>query len=690
MSGARSVALSPRPPLLWVCAASAAAFLLHATQFPVWVTLTALALVGWRVAAAIGRVRLPGRAVRILLGLSLVIAVLGQFHTLNGLAPGTAMLMLMVSIKLLETRDRRDQYIVIGGALFLLLAACLDGQALLRVPLYALEALLSCAALAVVAHSSAPGEAGLPRSADLRPRAALALAARTLLFATPLAVLLFLFFPRLPGHFWAVDAGGDAVTGLGDTLTPGSITRLTASYDIAFRVRFDGPPPPPEERYWRGPVMHEFDGATWRTGPYSLGGAQRLDCLSRPYRYRVFLEPTFRRWWLALDTVMDSPSAAVAYTGDYQLIAPQPVSRALDYRAISCTRVRSLAPLSAAARIEDTRLPPGRNPRAAALAAQLRQRAGSDGAFVQAVLAFLRTGGFTYSLTPPPLGAEPIDDFLFNTRTGFCGHYASAFVDLMRAAGVPARVVTGYLGGQWNPYDGTLIVRQSDAHAWAEVWLEGRGWTRVDPTAVVAPQRLYRGILDLLPNAVSASERLVHAWPWLSTALERWAALNGWWNERVVGFDSRAQLNVLRDLGFRSPQLRDAGWAFAAALLAWLTWVSWQFGRAAAGPRLDRLGRAYARLCRKLARTGVPRAPHQGPLAYAQTLARFRPDLALRVRPLLEAYAELRYGPGSRHAPARELQAFERAVARLSVSRPSRLRRSRQAAQRSITGKGSD
>ncbi len=155
MSGARSVALSPRPPLLWVCAASAAAFLLHATQFPVWVTLTALALVGWRVAAAIGRVRLPGRAVRILLGLSLVIAVLGQFHTLNGLAPGTAMLMLMVSIKLLETRDRRDQYIVIGGALFLLLAACLDRQALLRVPLYALEALLSCAALAVVAHSSA-------------------------------------------------------------------------------------------------------------------------------------------------------------------------------------------------------------------------------------------------------------------------------------------------------------------------------------------------------------------------------------------------------------------------------------------------------------------------------------------------------------------------------------------------------
>jgi protein-glutamine gamma-glutamyltransferase len=690
MSRARALPIAARAPLLWVCAASAAAILLHATQFPVWITLIALALAAWRVGAAIGRVRLPGRAVRILLGLSLVTGVLAQFHTLNGLAPGTAMLMLMASIKLLETQVRRDQYIVIGGALFLLLAACLEQQELARVPLYALEALLCCSALAVVAYSPAAVDGAASQRPNLRAREALALSARTLLYATPLAVLLFLFFPRLPGHFWAISSGEDAVTGLGDTLTPGSITRLTASYDIAFRVRFDGPAPPPEERYWRGPVLHEFDGTTWRTGPYAPGGAQRLDCLSRPYRYRLFLEPTYRRWWLALDTAMDSPSPEVGYTADYQLIARQPVSRSLDYRAISCTHVRSLAPLSPAARREDTRLPADRNPRTAALAAQLRHRAGSDGAFVRAALTFLRTAGFTYSLTPPPLGADPVDDFLFNTRTGFCGHYASAFVDLMRAGGVPSRVVTGYLGGQWNPYDGTLIVRQSDAHAWAEVWLEGRGWTRVDPTAVVAPQRLYRGILDLLPNAVSASERLVHAWPWLSAALERWAAINGWWNERVVGFDSRAQLNVLRELGFRSPQLRDAAWAFAATLLAWLAWVSWQLGSGAAGPRLDRLGRAYTRLCRKLARTGLRRAPHQGPLAYAHAIVRLRPDLALRVPPLLAAYAELRFGLAAGRPHSRDLQDFERAVARLTVSRPSRLRGSRQTAQRSITGKGSD
>lgn len=671
MSAASATAETPRPPLLWVCAASAAAILLHALEVPAWITVIALALVGWRLAALLGAVWLPGGIGRVTLGLALVAAVLAQFHTLNGLVPGTAMLMLMTAIKLLETRTRRDQYVVIGGALFLLLASCLYGQALAWMPLYGLQALLCCAALAVVAHAPAGDEARYPAQAGLRPREAIALAGRSLLFAIPLAIPLFLFFPRLPGHFWALTSGDEAITGLGDTLTPGSITRLTASYAIAFRARFDGRPPPPVERYWRGPVLHEFDGTTWKAGRYAPG-AQRLDCLSTPYRYRLYLEPTFQHWWLALDTAMGSPSPDVRYTDDYQLIANQPVSRPLSYSATSCAHVRSLAPLAAATRLDDTRLSHGRNPRTLALALQLRRRAGSDVAFVQAVLEFLRTGGFTYSLTPPPLGANPVDDFLFHTRTGFCGHYASVFVDMMRAGGVPARVVTGYLGGEWNPYDGTLIVRQSDAHAWAEVWLAGRGWTRVDPTAVVAPGRLSRSILDLLPGSVSGPERLLHAWPWLDTALERWDALNGWWNERVVGFNYRSQLDLLRALGFHSPELRDAGWAFAITLLAWLAWVSWQLGKQQTAPPPDRLGRAYSRLCRKLSRAGLPRAPYHGPLAYAQLIARHRPDLTSRVGPLLEQYANLRFGPPSAPAHDRNLRTFERAVARLSVGRPAK------------------
>ncbi|MGH8201283.1 MAG: transglutaminase TgpA family protein [Steroidobacteraceae bacterium] len=672
MSAARTVAQTPREPLLWVCAASATALLLHVVQVPAWITLTALGLVGWRLAALMGAAPLPGRIVRVTLGLALVAAVFAQFHTLNGLVPGTAMLMLMATIKLLETQTRRDQYVVIGGALFLLLAACLYDQALAWTPLYAAQALLCCSALAVVGYEPGSNEGRYAALPGLRSREAVALAGRTLLFAIPLAIPLFLFFPRLPGHFWAVASGSEAMTGLGDTLTPGSITRLTSSYAIAFRVSFAGKPPPLVERYWRGPVMHEFDGATWTAGRSAPEGTPRLDCRSTPYRYRVYLEPTFRHWWLALDTVMGSPSPSVRYTADYQLIAAQPVSQSLSYSAISCAQARVFAPLSAAARFDDTHLPPGRNPRTLALALQLRRRAGSDSAFVQAVLAFLHTGGFSYSLTPPPLGPEPIDDFLFHSRTGFCGHYAAAFVDLMRAGGVPARVVTGYLGGQRNPYDGTLIVRQSDAHAWAEVWLDGRGWTRVDPTAVVEPGRLYHDILDLLPSAVSAPERLVHAWPWLNSTLERWEALNGWWNERVVGFNNRSQLNLLSALGFHSPELRDAGWVFAAALLIWLMWISWQLGKTRGALPPDRLARAYSRLCRKLARAGVPREPHHGPLAYAQLIVKYRPDLLLQVGPLLERYATLRFGPSSDSADAQPLRAFERAVSRLSIRRRTR------------------
>jgi hypothetical protein len=275
-----------------------------------------------------------------------------------------------------------------------------------------------------------------------------------------------------------------------------------------------------------------------------------------------------------------------------------------------------------------------------------------------------------YSLDPPLLGYDSVDDFLFKSRDGFCGHYASAFVTLMRAAGVPARVVTGYLGGEWNPIGDYFVIRQSDAHSWAEVWLEGRGWTRVDPTAVVEPGRLDRGIMDLLPDAGSQSARLLRSSPWLARMLQRWDATNTWWNDHVLNFDYHSQLNLLSRLGF-SPDLQTLGWAFVATLLIWLAWIAWQVGRSTPGPRPDRLARAYARLCKKLAGVGLPRGAHQGPIAYANVVTESRPDLAQRVRALLTLYAELRYGAPATASHAAEVAGFERAVARLNVSKAS-------------------
>lgn len=641
---------------------------MNADRVPGWVPVAALLLVAWRVWVAwrpTRALRLPGTFVRSVLAAVMVAGVLARFHTLNGLSAGTALLILMGASKLLETSGRRDTLIVVAVALFLLLAAVLDRQNLVRVPLYLAQAWICCAALAVMGYEPTSG----PRTgstAGFDDRSALKLAARTLLLAVPLALVLFIFFPRLAGAFWALPRGDLATTGLSDTMSPGSITRLTTSYDIAFRVRFDGDPPPPQLRYWRGPVLHDFDGYTWRrtfAGPYRK---PQLEYLGARYRYHVLLEPSSQRWWFALDTVRERPNGAVFLTEDDELISAQPVRDTTAYTAVSYTKVKSTAPITAGPRRRDTQ-PVRGNPRSLALAGELRERAGSDSAYVSAVLEFLRTGGFQYTLTPPPLGANAVDDFLFGTRRGFCGHFASAFVALMRDAHVPAHVVTGYLGGEWNPVGGYLIVRQSDAHAWAEVWLEGSGWTRVDPTAVVEPERLNRGILDLLPNAVSAEARLVRSSSWLTGLLQRWDAANDWWTERVLKFDFRAQLGILQRLGIESPDASDLGWALAGGLLLWMAWIAWQHARGSPRPPRDRLTLAYSRLCAKLGRVGIVRAPHQGPLAYAELIGQRRPDLAAPVGTLLRHYAQLRFGASLPAAQAAAVSTFERAVRQLNV-----------------------
>jgi hypothetical protein len=315
-------------------------------------------------------------------------------------------------------------------------------------------------------------------------------------------------------------------------------------------------------------------------------------------------------------------------------------------------------------------LPEGRNLRARQFAIEMRERAGSDAAFVQSALEHFRRGGFEYTLTPPLLSLDSVDDFMFNTRRGFCGHYASAFAMLMRAGGVPARVVTGYIGGEWNPIGRYFLIRQSEAHAWTEVWIEQRGWVRVDPTSVVAPERLRAGLLDLLPDAVSAPRRFVHNSRWLTQMGQAWDALNAWWNDSVLEFDFRTQLNILDRLGFDSPGWQQLGWAFALALCFWMLWMAWQMGRLPAGPRSDRLSQAYQRLCAKLASAGIAREPHLGPLAYADAVAAARPDLAGTVRPLLTRYATLRFGRSNNDSS--DVSAFERAVAKLRLTRVNR------------------
>jgi len=652
---------------LWVSGALGAAMLLHVVHVPVWITLIACLCVGWSIAARTGRLGLPGRFIRSTIVLALTLAVVFMFHTLNGLNAGSALLMVMGSMKLLEARSRRDRLIVAGCALFLLLAACLREQSLSYVPLYLLVAWLVCTALAIVSHPAAGASS----------RASLLLTARTLLYALPLALVLFAFFPRLPGSLWALPSSGGAVTGLSDTLSPGSISSLATSSDPAFRVAFDAAVPPARERYWRGPVLHDFDGERWTMSWPGFFRPETVERLGPRYDYRVTLTPSLQHWWFALDTVDDSPNDRVLLTADRQLMSSRVVAEATTYVAHSHTQTRATSELSGAARRRDVYLPPRRNPRSIALAQELRSQAPSDVAFVRSSLEWIRARGFAYTLTPPLTGRESVDDFLFRTRKGFCGHFASAFATLMRAGQVPARVITGYQGGEWNPIGGYFLVRQSDAHAWVEVWLEGQGWTRVDPTALVAPERLDRGIEDLLADAGSAPERLLHSLRWILKLEQTWDAAEAWWDLRIVDFDLQSQFALLAKLGFNSPGWADLGWALAAGLALWLLVLAWQFGRLPRHAPADRLARAYARLCAKLARVVIARAGHQGPLDYAAALCLGYPEVARTAGPLLNRYAELRYGP-PRSGQDAAVAAFERAVSRLSLTAPrSRARASR-------------
>jgi len=645
-------------PVLWVVATYVFGVLLHVDRLPWWSSAAVGAIAAWRVVATLRAAPMPSAWLRLGLGLALLLAVLAQFNSFTGLSAGTALLASMGAVKLLETRTRRDQFIVLGVGVFLLIAACLDRQSLLRVPLYAAHVWLACAAMAVIATPEAA----------LGARRAFATSGRAIAYALPIALLLFLLFPRVQGQIWALPGSGAGVTGLANEMTPGAIQSLSESDEPAFRVRFIGARPPLQSLYWRGPVLHEFDGYTWRRRQGQLARRTELTYLGAAYRYRITLEPHEQNWWFALDLPTGPPQAGVFMTFDYQLVSIQPVSRPTAYELTSHVSYRSTEPLSLLGRRIDLQLPEGRNPRSLRLAQELRSQHPEPRALIAAVLELFRSGGFSYTLTPPKLDLNSVDDFLFNTRRGFCGHFASAFVTLMRAAGVPARVVTGYHGGEWNPIGGYYIVRQSDAHAWAETWIDGEGWVRVDPTGVVAPERLTRGFFEGLAgqtiNAIGGLRNLTL----LSRISLSWDAANTWWKDRIIEFDLRSQFQLLSKLGISEPSVRVLALLLAAALMLWLLWVGIAFGLQRPRRPRDPLARAYRELCGKLARV-TPREPHEGPRSYAQRLASCSPAAAERAVALLDRYAELRYGPPQ---AAENTASFAATVRRLRLARPPR------------------
>ncbi len=618
----------------------------HMMRAPWWLTLLALCLFAWRAWFVATGAPLPSRWLLLLVALVSMLGLWIEYRTLFGRTSGVMLLVLFSGLKLLETRTQRDAALASFLGYFLIITNLLYTQSIPTALLMAFTLFVLTTTLIGFAAPQRPVRANARTSALL------------LAHAAPLALVLFLLFPRVQGPLWGLPQDAYAgMSGLSDSMSPGNLSRLALSDATAFRAEFVGEHPPHRLLYWRGPVLWDFDGRSWRAGPSVLarftppqGGTER-------FKYSVVLEPHNQTWLFALESAATVPNEG-RFSIDGQVVTLVPVRARMRYELESIADPEPRPEEHASLLRRALRLPQGYNPQARALATQWRDAAASDAEIVNRAVAFLRAGRYQYTLEPPLLGENSVDDFLFRTKEGFCEHFASAFAFLMRAAGVPARVVLGYQGGDFNPVDGILTVRQADAHAWTEVFLNGRGWVRVDPTVVAAPVRLESGLARSVPDANALPFLSRTEFPLLLGMRYRWDALAHAWNIWVLGYNPARQRELLSFVG-----MPDADWRMLTATLFTILGVmtalllAWSFRRFV---RPDPVQLAWRAFCRKLASRGLERAPHEGPRDYSERAARALPAARRAILRIGALYIRLRYGADASAARVAELRRLVR------------------------------
>jgi transglutaminase-like putative cysteine protease len=463
--------------------------------------------------------------------------------------------------------------------------------------------------------------------------------------AIPVMLVLFILFPRIQGPLWGMpQIQSTARSGLSDTMSPGMIADLSLSDEIAFRVQFENAPGNVQQLYWRGPVMWDYDGRTWRTGQPVTLSSPRFVAQSEPLKYAVTLEPHHERWLFLIDLPSRLPPRSVL-TREYQVLSFRPVRERIRYEAESVLQYRTGAEMLGSELQRALQLPAEAAPQARALARSWQGQDTAPERLVERALQMFRDQPFLYTLAPPELAGDPVDQFLFETRSGFCEHYASSFTVLMRAAGIPSRVVTGYLGGELNPVDGYLVVRQSEAHAWSEVWIAGAGWVRVDPTAAVSPLRIQQG----LANAVPATDPLplfkrVRA-EWLRSARHTWDAVSNSWNQWVLGYSPERQTRFLSSIGLPDVTWQDMVIALSAATGALMLAFALVMVRRLRSKEVEQVQRAWLAFCASMAARGVQRGRSEGPRDFAQRSIQTIPALRDEIETVARLYIALRYGP---------------------------------------------
>lgn len=641
----------------WLLASMGFVVAPHLVRLPAWVGAFFVVMALWRAAIAWGAWRFPPRLAIHALTVAAVAGMLVVERRLLGAQAGTTLLILMTAMKLLEMKTTREVTLAIHLGFVLVMTNFLFSQSI-PLGIY----MLVCVWLFVATLVGVNRVHGKPPT--LRER--LVPSGLMLVQAVPLMLVFFLLFPRLQAPLWALPQDArSGMTGLSDTMSPGNISKLIQSEATAFRVQFEDRIPPFGTLYWRGPVLWSFDGRTWRQPEFQPEGRFDYSRAESPVRYTVTVEPHGKHWLFALDVPASRPPGT-GLRHDLMLRSVRPVDTRIRYEMTSYLDYRYGERLPASWRALALSFDERQNPRTVALGRQWAQEAGDPQRVVNRALQFFNSQ-FTYTLEPPLLeSGDPYDEFLFVSKRGFCEHYAGSFALLMRAAGIPSRVVTGYQGGDVNPLSGELLVRQAEAHAWVEIWLEGRGWLRIDPTSVVAPTRIDSGIdsalgpIGVLPSLIAADRLRV-----LANLRYAWDALNSEWNQWVLGYNTERQRQFLGRFGLDAFDWRElALWLLVGTFVAGggvsLALILRDLPR-----RRDRVRTGWDRFCAKLATTGLARAPHEGPLDYLHRVSRSRPDLADEAGAIVSAYIDARYGEGLPPAAQRE---FLRRIARFRAA----------------------
>ncbi len=628
--------------IYWLSTGILLAGLPHWERLPVWIPLLHVALIAARIYIPkrhplLWRTRKTAiNLFRLFIMLGGIIAVYSTYGTFAGRDVGIALLVMLAALKIFESDSPRDFYISTYLGYFLVITNFFYEQTIPTAIYMFLVVIIMTASL--IGFNDSGRQLAIGQKIKL--------SATLLLQSIPILLVLFILFPRIDGPLWGLPEDAfAAVTGIDDQMSPGSISRLVQSDEIAFRVTFDGRIPDQSQLYWRGPVLWQTDGRKWTRGSSSqAGNASPVEFYGERTSYELMLEPTNKKWVFALEMLEERPKGTYL-TFDYQLKTKDIIQARQAYELSSFSEYR-LGEISDDNLLRALALPEIYHQQARTLATDLKDRYQTPEQIIEATFEWFSKQDFKYTLNPPVLTGDSVDEFLFNSRSGFCEHYAAAFTVLMRSAGIPARVVTGYLGGEINPLGNYLVVRQYHAHAWNEVWLEDKGWVRIDPTAAISPNRVEQGIENAMPEAVidvplgiKNSSALTRIWQRMRNSADM---INYQWAQWVLGYGPERQQLLMQMLGFGLVDWKQLTIMLVTLLglaLGLLTLYLLTRTVKASDPAKN----YYDRFCKKLARVGLARQSDEGPIDYANRVATSKQELAAPVQRITDLYIKVRY-----------------------------------------------